>query len=103
VSDSLEPSPIGAILKAVRAQLPTVDIERTQSTDPLANENVWFIRWNGTRVSIASRRQGQPPFLIDRYGKDRRVTDPAEATDLILNGLVTEPTFRGTPPDQRRP
>jgi len=89
MSGSLEPSPLNTIFDAVRSQLPSVEIERTRSTDPLANKNVWFIRWNGTEVSVTSHPDGRPPFLVDRDGKDWRVREPDKAVTRIIALLST--------------
>jgi hypothetical protein len=89
VRDSFDQSQIQAVLNAVQAQLPAVEIRKKDSADPLANNNVWFLRWKGTEVSIGSQPEGKPPFLVDRYGKDVRVREASRAADLIVSWLST--------------
>lgn len=82
MSDSLDQSPLDTTFDAVRSQLPSVDIERTRSTDPLANKNVSFIRWHG--VMVSNHPDGKPPVLVDRDGKDWRVREPDMAVTRII-------------------
>ena len=84
-------APIEAVLGAVCARVPGVRVDRLTVTHPVDDDNLWFIRRSlaGPAVQIESRPEGQPPFLIESDGHDRRLwaAKADEAIEVIQEWL----------------
>jgi len=84
-------APIEAILGFESARVPGVRVDRLTVTHPVDDDNLWFIRRSLTRtaVQIESRPEGQPPFIIEIDGYDRRLWawTAGEAIEVIEEWL----------------
>jgi len=91
--------PVGAILAAVRREMPSLRIERLQVTHPADDDNLWMFSKGSARevakgeaivVQIGTYPGGQPPFLIESTGHNQRVTtsDAEEAVTVTLAWLA---------------
>jgi hypothetical protein len=83
-------APIEAVLGVVSARVLGVRVDRLTVTHPV-DDDLWFIRRSLTRpaVQIESRPEGQPPFIIEIDGHDRRLwaSTADEAIEVIEEWL----------------
>lgn len=85
-----EPSSIEVVLSELGRCSSSITIERLRVTHAADDDNLWFIRAGpSVEVQIASRPNGEPPFLIEGDNRTERVetSDVAEAVEQILSWL----------------
>ena len=86
----MERTTVEAIFDELRAQLPSVVIERIRVKWPADDDNVWFIS-SDTPVSVQvdTYPGGHAPFLIEggQPNQRRETSDVHEAVGLILDWL----------------
>jgi hypothetical protein len=83
--------PLDQILDQLRAQIPSLVVERLQQPRPGDDGNVYFLGDASglDRVQIDTAPDGQPPFLIEA-DQQIRTNDSAQATALAQS-LLTNP------------